>query len=243
MSQCTIEEGDIIRVARSHLMERLALLKSLTCCGKEEAPPPVQGVDLHVVGFDKKTEEIRDPETGRLVATDTTLTIKRNDAISFSQTISESKVTTDTFVERMEVTPVNQGGQVVAYSVQLFRNDQTVLSGDVPVAPIPDFDAAYRLVDKAQDYTLEAEDFDGRTIVRGTLDGDQVITVGRPPEAFKGKSVIVRKAAGDIDTTLLLQADNVTFSPPDAVMLRRVGSTVTLMYTGDGNWDIYGELP
>lgn len=241
MSNCLLEHDDIVRVARAHLFNRLHQLKDMTCCGEAPGAP---GVDLHVVNYELEERQRTHPQTGKLLGTDYILTVVRSDGQRFTQTVAVSPPPSDdVHVVGMDVAPVMVGGSTTAHKVTVRQNNGSSFSVDIPHAVVPDFDAAYRLVDQAEDYTLLDADFDGRTIIRATKDGDQIIKIPRPPEAFKGKSVIVRKVAGGVDTTLLLQEEGSTLSPPDATMLRRVGSTVTLMYTGDGNWDIYGELP
>ena len=93
-------------------------------------------------------------------------------------------------------------------------------------------------------YTLQAVDFNGRTIIRANRNGDQTITIPKPSDDFVGKAVIVRKSSGDVGTFVMLKADTgVTLLPEDSTPLRRLGSSATLVYVGDGVWDVYGELP
>lgn len=104
----------------------------------------------------------------------------------------------------------------------------------------------YRIVNQAGNYTLAAADLDGRTLVRGTATGNQQITIPKPANERTaiGKAVIIRKAAGVAGSLLtLVPSSGVTLTPSDGAVLRRVGSTVTLVYTGSNNWDIFGELP
>lgn len=103
----------------------------------------------------------------------------------------------------------------------------------------------YRINTQAEHYTLTGEDFDGRTIVRADKDGDQNITVSKPPsEDFIGKAIIIRKTKGAAGTFVsLVEGEGVTLSPDDATPIRRVGSAVTLVYIGGGLYDVFGELP
>lgn len=102
----------------------------------------------------------------------------------------------------------------------------------------------YRINTQVEDYTLIGDDFNGRTIVRADKDGDQTITIPKPDDSFIGKALIVRKTNGDVGTFVTLKAgDDVTISPADSTPLRRVGSSATLVYTGEGSWDVFGELP
>ena len=102
----------------------------------------------------------------------------------------------------------------------------------------------YTLKTEDNHYTTQAEDFNGFTIIRANRNGDQTITVTKPHDSFIGKALIVRKTNGDVGTFVTLKAgDGVTISPADSTPLRRVGSSATLVYTGGGNWDVFGELP
>ena len=102
----------------------------------------------------------------------------------------------------------------------------------------------YTLKTENNHYTTQAEDFNGFTIIRANHNGDQTITLTKPDDSFIGKALIVRKINGDAGTFVTLKAgDDVTISPADSTPLRRVGSSATLVYTGGGNWDVFGELP
>ena len=102
----------------------------------------------------------------------------------------------------------------------------------------------YTLKTEDNHYTTQAEDFNGFTIIRANRNGDQTITVTKPDDSFIGKALIVRKTNGDVGTFVTLKAGaDVTISPADSTPLRRVGSSATLVYTGGGNWDVFGELP
>lgn len=102
----------------------------------------------------------------------------------------------------------------------------------------------YTLKTENNHYTTQAEDFNGFTIIRANRNGDQTIMLTKPDDGFIGKALIVRKTNGDVGTFVTLKAgDDVTISPADSTPLRRVGSSATLVYTGEGNWDVFGELP
>lgn len=102
----------------------------------------------------------------------------------------------------------------------------------------------YTLKTENTHYTTQAEDFNGFTIIRANRNGDQTITMTKPDDSFIGKALIVRKTNGDVGTFVTLKAgDDVTISPADSTPLRRIGSSATLVYTGEGNWDVFGELP
>ena len=102
----------------------------------------------------------------------------------------------------------------------------------------------YTLKTENNHYTTQAEDFNGFTIIRANHNGDQTITLTKPDDSFVGKALIVRKINGGVGTFVTLKAGGgVTISPADSTPLRRVGSSATLVYTGGGNWDVFGELP
>ena len=102
----------------------------------------------------------------------------------------------------------------------------------------------YTLKTENTHYTTQAEDFNGFTIIRANRNGDQTITITKPDDSFIGKALIVRKTNGDVGTFVTMEAGvGVTLSPADSTPLRRVGSSATLVYTGEGNWDVFGELP
>lgn len=103
----------------------------------------------------------------------------------------------------------------------------------------------YRINTQADDYTLTGDDFNGRTIVRADKDGDQTITIPKPTsEDFVGKAIIVRKTNGIAGTFVnLVAGSDVSLLPEDATPVRRVGSSVTLVYVGNGVYDVFGELP
>lgn len=103
----------------------------------------------------------------------------------------------------------------------------------------------YRINTQNEDYTLTSDDFDGRTLVRMNKNGNQVLTVPKPEsEDFIGRAVLIRKTAGAAGSLLTFQAgEGVTINPVDISPLRRIGSSATLVYVGNGIWDSFGELP
>lgn len=103
----------------------------------------------------------------------------------------------------------------------------------------------YRINTQDSNYTLVQDDFDGRTIVRMNSASNQTLTVIKPDSEEKiGTVVMVRRSNGNAGTLLTLVAGNgVTLSPVDISPLRRIGSSVSLIYIGNGYWDVFGELP
>lgn len=133
-------------------------------------------------------------------------------------------------------------GEMVGSTLRLHRSDSTTV--DV-VLDLPTAVDTYRINTQAEDYTLAGQDFNGNTIVRADKNGDQTVTVGDAPSAAHvGKSIIIRKTSGAVGTFVTVKpAAGVTFVPDDASPLRRVGSAVTLVYVGNGVYDVFGELP
>lgn len=137
--------------------------------------------------------------------------------------------------------------------IDFVRNDNTTIPVDITdvVGDITTnvynqvMSTGYRINTQAGDYTLQASDFDGRTLVRMDKDGTSTVTITKPPaEDFIGKTVLIRKTNGDTNTILNLATDTgVSISPTDSTPLRRPGSSVTLVYIGNGAWDVFGELP
>lgn len=102
----------------------------------------------------------------------------------------------------------------------------------------------YRINTQDDDYTLTHDDFDGRTIIRANKNGNQAITITKPTDEFIGKAIVIRKTNGDIGTFVsLVTSEGVTISPIDSTPIRRIGSAVTLVYIGNGLFDVFGELP
>ena len=103
----------------------------------------------------------------------------------------------------------------------------------------------YRINTRDSNYTLVQDDFDGRTIVRMNSASNQTLTVIKPDSEEKvGTVVMVRRSNGNAGTLLTLVAgQGVTLSPVDISPLRRIGSSVSLIYIGKGHWDVFGELP
>lgn len=93
-------------------------------------------------------------------------------------------------------------------------------------------------------YTTQKEDFDGNTYIRvDTTDQTGNIYLTLPLQEFEGKSLVIRKVSGNQDSILnIIPEDGVTIIPSDITPLRRIGSTATLIYIGDGIYDAFGEL-
>lgn len=101
----------------------------------------------------------------------------------------------------------------------------------------------YRMVTVTGDYTLQAVDFDGKTIIRVASQTPCVVSVPADvaPLDFTGRSVTIRNVS--INPVTIMGGAGVVLYPADGVILRRGGSTATLIYASVNAWDIYGEMP
>ena len=104
--------------------------------------------------------------------------------------------------------------------------------------------SAFRINNQWNDYTTLEEDFDGATIIRCCGDTDQAITITMPPsEDFIGKTLSIRKIEfNETSTVTLLAGEGVSLNPADSNVLRRSGSSATLLYIGEGYFDVFCEL-
>lgn len=248
MSSCGIDLELIRSVVDAALLDRLEDLRELMCCGDTPAPTPPPSVDKFITGLAVTSNEIISQHSGKPIAEEHAIKATRNDGTEFEDYIVVPYPPEEIKVTGLSVTPkTDQSGELVGHDILLTQTDNTDFTITIPASggtpPPVTVNTSYRIVDVPDDYTTLAADFDGRTILRATKDGDQYLTITRPDDAFVGKSLIIRKVAGDTGTFVYLDGQNATLSPPDAVYLRRVGSTATLVYVGGGVWDIYGELP
>lgn len=102
----------------------------------------------------------------------------------------------------------------------------------------------FRIKTVSNGYSTVDTDFDGRTLLRVDSSNNASITVTKPAsEDFVGLTLTIRKVSGDSSTLTINAGSNVTISPSDLTTLRRIGSTVTLLYIGNGVYDAFGELP
>lgn len=201
-------------------------------------------VDIDVSALKDQNTFVR---SGSVVGTQ--LNLVRTDGQTVSIDLSSLSVGKDSpfivsgvFVER-------NGG----YWLDFTRNDNTKVNVDMTdiinkiIQTVFDMvmRMGYRINTQADDYTLTGDDFNGRTIVRANKAGDQTITIPKPSsEDFVGKAIIIRKTNGIAGTFVTLKAgSDVSLLPEDATPVRRVGSSVTLVYVGNGVYDVFGELP
>ena len=72
----------------------------------------------------------------------------------------------------------------------------------------------------------------------------QEITLGRLPEKFIGIAVnITHRMAQNGSILNLTGSEGVNINPPDISPLRRSGSSVVCVYVGEGDWQVFGEIP
>ena len=192
-----------------------------------------------------------------ITITGNTLTATLSDGTEYSVTLPSGSSGTDTYVNSGRIDTLDAA--TLDYELVHKRNDNvevkvslkdmlTALAETIYQRIIDQLDVVdkHRINEQAQDYTLQAADFDGATIIYAMKVGDiQTITVPRPPtEDFERRVVIIRKGTPDpTDAVVVLAGDGVTFVPDDAVPLRRIGSEVILLYRGNGRYDLSGELP
>lgn len=114
----------------------------------------------------------------------------------------------------------------------------------------------YRLNNQLGDYTTTSDDYDGRTIIRclkedttnadsGTVEGgSQTITITKPDDEFIGHTLVIRKAKHSTNggTTTIVGGAGVTFSPADTTTITRTGASLVLLYVGNGEFDVFGEI-
>lgn len=102
----------------------------------------------------------------------------------------------------------------------------------------------FRIKNVSSGYSTVNADFDGRTLLRVESSNNANITVTKPAsEDFVGLTLTIRKVSGDSSSLTIKAGTNVTIIPNDLTTLRRIGSTVTLLYIGNGVYDAFGELP
>ena len=99
----------------------------------------------------------------------------------------------------------------------------------------------YRIVNAATNYTLVQADLKGNTIVRCTSVAANTVTLPAVNENMIIGSVISIRQVG-VGVVTIAGAAGVTVSPSDSLVLRRTGSTATLVYVGSNTFDLISEL-
>ena len=201
-------------------------------------------VDIDVSALKDQNTFVR---SGSVVGTQ--LNLVRTDGQTVSIDLSSLSVGKDSPFIVSGVFVSRDGG----YWLDFTRNDNTKVNVDMTdiinkiIQTVFDMvmRMGYHINTQADDYTLTGDDFNGRTIVRANKAGDQTITIPKPSsEDFVGKAIIIRKTNGIAGTFVTLKAgSDVSLLPEDATPVRRVGSSVTLVYVGNGVYDVFGELP
>lgn len=107
---------------------------------------------------------------------------------------------------------------------------------------VSNFVPKYRIVSIADNYTLTAADLKGDTIVRSTRNGDTRVTIPAISGSMQvGHVVSIRQIAATGNVTIA-GASGVTINPSDSLVLRRSGSTATLVYVANNTFDLITEL-
>ena len=99
-------------------------------------------------------------------------------------------------------------------------------------------DTNYKIKAINSNYSIIAADCNSKTIIRSET--SQAITVTIPVINVPiGSSVNLRRTSGELS---IVGAQSVSILPTDSLVLRRDGSTATLVYVGNNVWDLYSEL-
>lgn len=104
---------------------------------------------------------------------------------------------------------------------------------------------SYDIKRKAENYTVTEEDMTGKVMILATgTELTQEITLGRLSEEFIGRAVnITHRMAQNGSILNLIGSGGVSINPPDISPLRRSGSSVVCVYVGEGDWQVFGEIP
>lgn len=99
---------------------------------------------------------------------------------------------------------------------------------------------AYRLINVDVDYTLSSAELYGNPIFR-IVQPVRFVIDDVATRVYEGKIIHIRNCTNQMVT--IETTNGVVINPADAAHLRREGSTIGLIYVGNKQWDIYGELP
>jgi len=85
----------------------------------------------------------------------------------------------------------------------------------------------------------------GKVMILATgTEPTQKITLGRLSKEFIGRAVnITHRMAKNGSILNLTGSEGVSINPPDISPLRRSGSSVVCVYVGEGDWQVFGEIP
>lgn len=106
---------------------------------------------------------------------------------------------------------------------------------------ITNFVPKYRIISRSTSYTLLNADLKGDTIIRCT--GSALVGITLPPIGAGmtiGTTVTIRRVG--TGTVNIVAANGVTINPNDSLVLRRSGSTATLVYVANNTFDLITEL-
>lgn len=107
---------------------------------------------------------------------------------------------------------------------------------------ITNFVPKYRIVSIADNYTVTSADLKGDTIIRSTRAGDCRITIPAiGANMVVGHVISIRQVPATGNVTIV-GASGVTINPNDSLVLRRAGSTATLVYVANNTFDLITEL-
>lgn len=100
----------------------------------------------------------------------------------------------------------------------------------------------YRMVTVGNDYELTSDDCNGNTIIRvnSTADTNLYIPINIADDTHIGVSLTIYNTQDFIVD--IVPKSEVTLIANDSSLLRRSGSAITLIYSGNNNWDMYGEI-
>lgn len=168
-------------------------------------------------------------------------------------TTGGGQVLHDTYVEDMKfseetgiLTTTRTDGKIWELDFSGLKTEQQPVPDEITQYVINNLlNLKYVINTQAEDYVLTQEDFNGYTIVNAVKDGDQTVTITKPSSEDQiGRAVVIHKGAGAAGTLLYLATDaGVELVARDVTPLRRVGSSVCLIYLGNGKFLSLGELP
>ena len=107
---------------------------------------------------------------------------------------------------------------------------------------VSNFVPKYRIVSIADNYTVISADLKGDTIIRSTKAGDCRVTIPAiGANMVVGHVISIRQVSATGNVTIV-GASGVTINPNDSLVLRRAGSTATLVYVANNTFDLITEL-
>lgn len=94
-------------------------------------------------------------------------------------------------------------------------------------------------------YTVTGSDMTGRVMILATgTEATQEIILGTLSDEYIGRAVIIAHRMAQKHSILnLTGSKGVSINPPDISPLRRSGSSIACVYVGQGDWQLFGEIP